>query len=436
MYGFGYGLTIRRRSSAVYEPEALALFAWMAAEGATGAAALLDFAGQKYGFSSAAGVPRWGSVAADMVFSRASAAGRWPAAGPYEMVGSDVLRYDHDPVTRAPQGVRVENSGTNFLTQSEFPNGITDTSNLGGATAVADIEGGRTGIRLDNTSINAFAYKSASLTVGQPYAFSVFVETEDGQPPVFPSATTSDPGNTFAVIMENSSVGINPQAFAVQRVGNKLWRVGGFKAAAVATSVTNVGVLQYQTNQQRRIKVTGFQLETGAIASSYIVTGASAVTRAAERLYLDLPFDPASEGVTILWDGVLPTSTALTPIAFGILPPSGVLNRIQLYCTGNLFIARGLTNTGAEWAPLLSRPFVARERRRIAIRITPSAIAISQNGDAVTSAGLIGPIPTGMTRLEIGNLFGSSQWGSTISRAAIWKGAPFNDAQMRELSAI
>jgi hypothetical protein len=410
--------------------------AWMAAKGAPGAAALLDFAGERYGFRSSEGVPRWGSVAADMVFTRASAAGRWSSAGEYEMVGNNVLRYDHDPVTRAPLGVRVENSGTNFLTQSEFPNGITDTSNRGGATAVADIEGGRTGIRLDNTSINAFAYKSASLTVGQPYAFSVFVETEDGQPPVFPSATTSDPGNTFAVIMENSSVGINPQAFAVQRVGNKLWRVGGFKAAAVATSVTNVGVLQYQTNQQRRIKVTGFQLETGAIASSYIVTGASVVTRAADWLYFDLPFDPAGEGVTVLFDGITPPSFTPAAVAMTLIR-AGSLDRLQLYATTGNFGPIGIYKNGTVWGPVSTwRLFVPGARRRVVMRLTPSSLAWSQNGDAVTTSALLGAIPADMTRLEVGTVTGGNHWRSTISRIAVWKGAPFTDAQMREISAI
>lgn len=407
---------------------------WMAAKGASGAAALLDFAGQNYGFRNANGVPRWGSVAADMVFARASAAGRWPAAGPYEMVGSNVLRYDHDPVTRAPLGVRIEGAATNLLTYSEFPNGISDTSNRSGATAVSDIEGGRTGIRLDNASIDASAYKSASLTAGQPFTFSVFVETEDGLPPAFPSSSTSDPGNTFAIAMENTTAGINPQAFIVQRVGAKLWRVAGTKAAAGATGVANVGVRQYPTNQQRRIKVTGFQL--GPNPSSYIPTEVSAVTRAAERLYFDLAFDPAADGITLLWDGVLPASSANFPHALSLAPPSGTNPRLNLYISGATMSVLGFAAPSGFWTVGQGRPFVAGAKRRIVVRLTPSALALSQNGDAVTGASLASAIPTGMTRLDLGSVNASNQWNSTISRVAVWRGAPFSDAQMQELSAL
>lgn len=91
---------------------------WIAAKGAPGAAAVLDFAGQKYGIRNPAGVPRWGSVAGDMTFARASTAGRWPAAGAYEMVGAGVLRLDHDPVTRAPLGALIEGARTNLITNS------------------------------------------------------------------------------------------------------------------------------------------------------------------------------------------------------------------------------------------------------------------------------------------------------------------------------
>lgn len=45
-------------------------------------------------------------------------------------------------------------------------------------------------------------------------------------------------------------------------------------------------------------------------------------------------------------------------------------------------------------------------------------------------------MPVGLTRLDIGNLEGTHWCGSTIGRAAVWKGAPLNDAQMREISAL
>jgi hypothetical protein len=345
------------------------------------------------------------------------------------MVGSGVLRYDHDPVTRQPLGVRIEGAATNLLTYSECPNGTADLLSGGQVTAVADIEGGRTGLRLNNTTANAWAYKANPLATGTQAVLSVFVEMEDGEPPVFGGGAVSGL-NTFALVAGGPTL----VPTVIERVSTKVWRCG-WSGATGGTG--GVGVFQATTNQQRRFKVTGFQLEAGAVASSYIVTGASAVTRASERLYLDLPFDPAEEGVTLLWDGVLPASSASIPVALTLVPPTGPIDRVQLYATSTLFGIVGENAASGFWAPTPGwRTFAAGARRRVVARLTPAALSLSQNGDAVTTAALTGAIPDGMTRLHVGSLAGSNPWGSTISRVAIWKGAPLSDAQMRELSAL
>jgi hypothetical protein len=402
----------------------------MASKGLNGAAAVFDFVEQKYAFRDANNVPRWGSVEADTTFSRASAAGRWPEAGPYEMVGSGVLRYDHNPVTREPLGVRMEVAGNNLLTYSEFQNGVTDAPSRSGLVSATALSGFAGAILIQRGADSSWAYKIVPVTAGTSYAFTSFVQFGDGTtPPVFSAGVAG----TDAIINVASSW-VMPSH--IDHLGGGLYRVVGTHTPTTTGSGL-FGVAKLATQSATPVVVTGYQVEAGAVASSYIVTGASAVTRAAERLYAPMPFDPADEGLTILWDGVLPVSAESTPIAYSIKSSDPViLNRIQTYCSGGLVYARGFNQNGSAWAPPLTRPFVARERRRIITRITPSVIALSQNGDAVSSTVLTGSIPTGMTRFEVGSVNGGNQWNSTISRVAVWKGTPFSDAQMREISAL
>ena len=400
---------------------------WMAAKGAAGAAAVLDFASGRYGFRSPAGVPRWGSVAADMVFTRASAAGRWPSAGSYEMVGSGVPRYDHDPATRVPLGVRIEGAATNLLTYSEFQNGLAGAQSVSGAvTAIADFEGGRTGLRFDNTSGLALAYKSnTTFASGAARSFAADVEIEDGLPPVFTNPTPSSNVNTFALAVAGN--GVLPTRFF--QIGPKAWRV--IWSGTIANNNNFYGVVQYATSQQRRIKVTGYQLEAGAAASSYIVTGASAGVRAAERLYLDLTFDPAAQGITVLWDGLLPASNASVPYGLNIHPAAAFSPNFGVYSETTNF--RVIANGG--WGQLISNPFVANARRRCVFRISPTTLSASFDGGAVTSNALVTAIPAGMTRMDIGSAAGYNFWGSTIKQIAVWQGT-LSNAQMMGLSAL
>jgi hypothetical protein len=277
------------------------------------------------------------------------------------MLGSNVLRYDHDPVTREPLGVRIEGAATNLLTNSEVVSTVR------------------------NVTVTAQAYTLA---------------------------------------MEGAGSLALSGAYSGALIGGATRQTLTFTPSAGTLTITPSG------------DALRVQLETGSVASSYIVTGASIVTRAAERLYAPMPFDPAADGITLLWDGVLPASSANFPHALSLAPPSGTNPRLNFYISGATMSVVGFAAPSGFWTVGQGRPFVAGAKRRIVARLTPSALALSQNGDAVTGASLASAIPTGMTRLDLGSVNASNQWNSTISRVAVWRGAPFSDAQMRELSAL
>lgn len=176
---------------------------WMAAKGAPGAAALLDFAGERYGFRSSEGVPRWGSVAADMAFSRASEAGRWPASGPYEMVGSGMPRYDHDPVTREPLGVRIEGVASPISTDTTNFAATGSSWAFGGTAALlvedaTSIFSGRVAAKhvVEVAGSSQSRNQGRNVTANTDYRFEVIFERID------PSVTSSAFGLTYGLASE------------------------------------------------------------------------------------------------------------------------------------------------------------------------------------------------------------------------------------------
>lgn len=401
---------------------------WMAAKGAPGAAAVLDFAGQKYGFRSPAGVPRWGSVAADMVFARASSAGRWPDSGPYEMVGNGVPRIDHDPLTREPLGVLIERSSINLCQQSEVQNGLAGMSSAINAAAITDFEGGRTGLRLNNAASTATAYKPVTATAGNTYTIACDVEMEDGAPPAFGGAVNSAL-NTFAFNLGGTFY--IPARIA--KTGVKVWRC--FFSGAFGSTRTDAGIAQYQANEQRRIKVTGFQLEAGA-PTSYIIAGASTVTRGTDNLSLLLPVVPA-DGFTVAFRAHMPrygnvgdSNTLLTIAPAGTTANSlglttyGSIGQIWMGFPGGVGVYRLATAIapGAEFYGAFAWS-AARGWRGTAL-----------GGAVVNVTAQPGPVAD-LARMTLGSRAGAAPWGSTIKRLDFWPHGDFSDDVMRGLLA-
>ncbi len=184
-------------------------------------------------------------------------------------------------------GVLIEFEATNELTNTGFPNGLSDASIVGDVTAVTT---GRGGV-LENALhygwdgiTNSRAYKIHILVDSTDYVLSVFVEMDDGGQPSFGSSSSSSVLNDFVLVMENDFV--DPLTYVIQDLGGGLYRVSTAFSSGV-TSNSNIGVLKWTTNSTRTFVTTGWQVEQANDVSSYIESLSSAATRDADIATID-----------------------------------------------------------------------------------------------------------------------------------------------------
>lgn len=208
----------------------------------------------------------------------------------YQQVGSAVPT--NTPLAANPtcNGILIEESrqnrilwcrdatqlGQNLLTNSEFPKGVTDAPIRGGLLTATTFSGlnNNTGLAFgyDGTTVT-YAYKSGSVN-GIQYTFSVYVRMDDGNAPVFGSASAPAATNDFAIVIGGQTLA--PNSFIVQNLGGGLYRVSG---NAVAGTNNNNGIVKYSSNSNRTFKVSGYQLDNAAAATGYQVTTTTAIAQ-------------------------------------------------------------------------------------------------------------------------------------------------------------
>jgi len=198
-----------------------------------------------------------------LTFTRSTTGTFTNASGLVASAAINTPRFDYDPTTLQPRGLLIEGSANNLLNWSESFASSGGTNNNWGDTSIsrttgqADPAGGTTAILFTASAGNATVISSAAIGTSAQRTFSIWLRRVTGTGNI---QFTTDNGTTWTTQAITSSwVRYTfPATTAAQRVGIRI--------------VTSADA----------IEMWGAMLEAGSGASSYIPTGASQGSRAAD----------------------------------------------------------------------------------------------------------------------------------------------------------
>lgn len=211
-------------------------------------------------------------------FSRASSATLFDKDKNMQLVGNNMPRIDYGNYTDDVK-LLVEKESANLLVDSAL---ATNTQSVyHSSVSLVNInwfdyiKTGRSIPHVANTDI--YAYKQSAITNTLNYAMSSFVLMNDGSIPNFKSSE-----NTV-----NGALLIDTQPFSPKAINklikDNIYRVYGTRSAT-RTITGNNGIVKYRNNYGGTINASGYQLEQGDTATSYIPTATTTATRAADQL--------------------------------------------------------------------------------------------------------------------------------------------------------
>lgn len=291
-------------------------------------------------------------------------------------------------------GLLIERTATNLLSNSEYNNSVyTPSSNVTTAQTMNFRSGITSNAILLDGSATGYAYRSYTGSVNTVYCLSFFVEMVDGgAAPTFQGDPTN-PNRSFNLVHSGL---VKTDPITVEHITGNIYRVS--QVSTCTSTNSSYGVIKYLSNDDRYVKVSGFQLEITRL-TSYIPTTTSSATRSSEGVSIDPLGDyyNTSEGTfyaEILLDDNFYKSSAY----IGQASPS----TRKIICfdgsTTNRFSVQNGSGTQVQFAKDLPKYSIAK-----------FAASIDSNNNVLTSVDgignsgtLTGSQVTDMTKLELG----------------------------------
>ena len=364
-------------------------------------------------------------------FSRTGTSTRINAVGGMELQSAGVPRFDHHPTTLAPLGILIEPSGTNrVLRSSELDNASWVKTNT---TITANGATGPYGATLDlvaATATGGNAAQNTTITSGATVTISGhgkagasnFLRVEGGGGPcawfnLSTGAVSGSGGSTATAVY--STAGIEPTSVS----GVYRWWVT-FTTATITTFTCRI----YPTATTGSSSASGNSAYIGEIQveegypTSHIPTAGATVARGADVCAMtgtELAAILATGAGTLYveWSRPVPT-----PSTTAVSLSDGTGNNVIWICTDASNMLYAVTAAGAVQASatLTSGLGTAGALYRQAVAWSANDFQGASNG-TVTAVDSSGSVPTGLNRLDIGNLLGTSSFHTGhIRRVMLW----------------
>lgn len=243
------------------------------------------------------------SLPAGSTFTRGSSGTFFNGSGTLVTAGSNVARFDYDPVNHASHGILIEQQSTNLYTYSaDFTQGAWNKARASiTANAASAPDGTNAAAKLveDNTASNnhqLYQYSNVAAS-GVVYGASFFAKAGERTwcyirffgPAFTGSSAYFDLANGVLGTVESGLTAI------IRAVGNGWYRISASMAATgtgstpiVLSPTTGNGVQTYSGNGTSGFYVWGAQLETGLGTTSYIPTTSAAATRSQDVLSMPI----------------------------------------------------------------------------------------------------------------------------------------------------
>lgn len=246
---------------------------------------------------------------ADLItFTRGSSATRVNSSGYIETVSSDVARIDYDPISFESRGLLLEAASTNLVTYSEALNvGSWVASNASvTANAITAPTNTTTADKLYELAVNNYhiiATNSISFTSGTKYTFSVYAKAAERSTfqliissTIFSSLTAF--ANFDLASGTTGTKGSDIESSSIVSLGNGWYRCTMSTKASPVTDTASAFICLSNTSNPSAAFPSylgtalsgayfwGVQLEAQAVATSYIPTTSSSVTRSADSAIL------------------------------------------------------------------------------------------------------------------------------------------------------
>ncbi|WP_404372590.1 hypothetical protein AB5I39_06290 [Sphingomonas sp. MMS24-J45] len=247
-----------------------------------------------------------GVLPAGARLARASPATCYTASGAIVSVAADGARFDRDPVTGALRGLLIEPAATNLFARStDWSDGYWLKSGVAASASV-----------LTETTINgAHSVRQATSDInyvaGQAISVSLIAAERSGSAKRYLAITLGTvpafSGSSFAIFdLANGAVTVAANCNAAATpAGGGAWLCVASATPVQATTGQQIvvrlnaasgAIASYVGDGTSGLSVTHVQIEAGATATSRIVTGATAETRAADVLTLDWRSRGVSDG--------------------------------------------------------------------------------------------------------------------------------------------